>query len=276
MPCRLLVLGGGGRLGRLLQAAARARPDAGSQVTFQSRHAGADLVWHPDETVSYLPAADCVVGLWGVTGHEAQDVSQNTTLARRTAEIAHALGADVAIHLSSAAVYGSGRDMDEAHTPCPTNAYGRAKLDMEQAIGSLPDTGVRHWILRLANVIGADSLAPGLQGADPVMLDRFPNGCGPERSYITASDVLQVLRALASHSPEARVELLNVAAPHAVTMDALARAAGQQIIWRAAPDGAAWHVSLSTTRLRALLPDLVFHETPDAMIADWRSLEPAP
>ena len=165
--------------------------------------------------------------------------------------------------------------MPETRHPAPVNAYGAAKLDMERAIADLPPDGVRHVILRVANVIGADSLAAALRDRTrPVTLDRFADGTGPCRSYIAPGDLARVFAALMRLPEDALPAIMNVAAPEPVAMADLARAAGRPVIWRDATAGAQPCVSLDTARLDRVLPGAVRCTTPAQMIDDWHRLEP--
>jgi UDP-glucose 4-epimerase len=270
----VLVTGAGGRLGRLLRRAA-ARDGTGSvPFTFQSRRPGCDLTWAPGDPEQRLPRCGMVVALWGRTAGSADALAENAALVATSQSVAAACGARKLVHLSSAAVYGPGRAMTEQTTPHPTSDYAQAKRAMELAAARTPPGGgVAQCCLRLANVMGADSLAPSLRGTGPVALDRFADGRGPLRSYIAASDLLQVLCRLAALPHDALPPLLNVAAPAPIGMDALARAAGRPIAWRPAPETAVPVVTLDTGRLTGLLPGMDFRRSAEHLVADWRSLE---
>jgi len=266
---RCLLTGANGRLGRLLRGVWPHH--IGPGPVWVSRHAPADLCWSPDAPLPDCPRCDAVIALWGVTAGDAGSLAQNVALVAHGVRLAHACGADRVLHLSTAAIYGPGRDMREARTPAPVNAYGASKLEMEQAIAALPSDGLRHVILRLANVVGADSLAPAL--ADPaggVTLDRFADGAGPRRSYIAPGDLARVLAGLVCLYRRDLPDILNVAAPGPVDMADLARAAGCPITWRTAPPDAQAEVSLNTDRLARLLPGVLRQVTPARMVEDWR------
>jgi len=275
----VLITGAGGRLGRLLRRAARRSADTGdgrARLVFQSRQPGADLLWAPGDPLSALPSAGTVVALWGCTAGIDSELAENERLVSISQTVAHACGARRLLHLSSAAVYGPGTEMDETRPPQPVGGYGRAKLAMERAVARQAAGDAGQCCLRLANVVGADSLAAGLAGDGPVGLDRFAEGSGPVRSYIGASDVLSVLRGLAALSPGALPGLLNVAAPAPVRMEELVRAAGLAPAWRPAPATAVREVTLDATRLARLLPGRLRDVTAASMIADWTALESLP
>lgn len=267
-----LVTGSQGRLGRLLRCAWRhAPPCGGPRPLWQSRHAPADLVWSPGASLTDAPACDTVIALWGVTGGSAANLSVNTDLAFHSLRLARATGASRVLHLSSAAIYGPGTGHQEAQPPAPVTPYGHAKMTMEDTIRHWQDGPIRHCRLRLANVVGAESLAAALQPPGrPVTLDRFADGRGPRRSYIAPGDLARVLAGLAALPLQWLPSVLNVTAPCPIGMEDLARAAGCPVTWHTAPHSAVPEVSLDGARLAALLPGAVQCQTPDRMIADLR------
>ncbi|MEQ8917523.1 MAG: NAD-dependent epimerase/dehydratase family protein [Roseovarius sp.] len=249
--------------------------DDGPQPIWLARRGDADILWPGAPTpLPDLPLCETMVALWGQTSGDAQTIAQNVGLVAQGVRLAHACGAKRVFHISTAAIYGPGHTMDESRIPAPVNAYGHAKLDMEHTVAALPRDGLHHVILRLANVVGADSLAPALN--DPtrgVTLDRFADGAGPRRSYVAPGDLARVLAGLARLATDDLPDLLNIAAPAPVAMEDLVRAAGCPIIWRAAPPEAQAEVSLDGNRLARLLPGAVHHVTPREMLADWRSAQ---
>lgn len=264
---RPLVLGASGRLGTLLRGAAIC---AGDKAHWTSRRAGPGIVRWSGETSS-LPAAETVIALWGVTAGDDTELAANTDLALRAIEIAQAIGAERVIHLSSAAIYGPGADMTERTQPGPLSAYGRAKLAMEQAIADAGAITLDQTILRLANVVGADSLAPALTRGS-ASLDRFPYGGGPVRSYAAPGHVWQVLRCISAQAPVAgQVETLNLCASRPVAMADLLHAAGSDIAWREAPTAAVQTVTLSAEALQRHFPKARHDWTAAQMIDDWRA-----
>lgn len=272
-PLRCLVTGANGQIGMLLRAAWHADPQIAP--TWCARRPPADIVWSPGCECPDLPRCGTVVALWGRTGDDARRLAQNGELARAAEHLARACGAGRVIHLSSAAIYGPGRRMREKRKPQPANAYGAAKLDMERVIADLPQDGPRHVILRVANVIGADSLAAALRDrTHAVTLDRFADGTGPCRSYIAPGDLARIFVALMRLPEDDLPNILNVAAPAPVAMADLARAAGRHVLWRDAAAGAQPCVSLDTARLDRILPGAVRCTTPAQMIDNWHGLEP--
>lgn len=271
---RIIVTGSNGRLGRILRGAATLADRKDTMMQFAARSGPSDLpAFSAGAVPATLPPADLVVALWGVTSGTPSELAQNADLAQASVAVARACGAPRLLHLSSAAIYGPGTDMAEHDAPNPANPYGQAKLALEARVADLSPPGLHQCCLRLANVLGADSLAPALlSGADePATLTRFADGRGPLRSYIPPGLLYRVLCGLAALPPADLPPVLNVAAHPPVEMEALLRATGKHIIWKEPPPGDRQHVTLSTTRLAALLPALDLHMTAPDMIQDWRA-----
>lgn len=271
----LLVTGSTGRLGGLLQAVWAKWPEAPIRPIYAARADASDCQLHGDGPLPDLPRCDMVIALWGDTTGTATGPASNAALAHRSRAVAQACGATRVLHFSSAAVYGPGTQMSENAPPAPINPYGQSKLLMETAVAGFAEDDMRHCCLRLANTVGADSLAPALCAHGPVTLDRFADGHGPQRSYIAPGDLAHVLAALALLPETALPATLNIAAPEPVAMADLAYAAGQEIRWRTAPPSATQTVSLDTSALHALLPGLSLRRSAADMIADWHSLKGA-
>lgn len=271
----VLVAGANGRLGPLLRTVWRQVRSTAFQPIYVARSGPADIVWQPGDAIPQMPPCTTLIALWGVTSGPPQALAGNVELARAARDLARVCGARTLLHMSSAAVYGPGVDLPETSPPAPVTAYGHAKLDMERVVAGFPHDGIAHCCLRLANVVGADSLAPALRGPQgaPVRLDRFDEGHGPRRSYISHGDLARVLVALANLPAASLPAVVNVAAPAPVGMEDLAHAAGRHITWRPAPDGALKEVSISVARLETLLPGFRWHETAADMIADWQEPE---
>ncbi|HHS94918.1 MAG TPA: NAD(P)-dependent oxidoreductase [Rhodobacterales bacterium] len=176
---------------------------------------------------------------------------------------------------SSAAVY-TGTEAEshaeaEALMP-PRGAYGQAKLAMEQM--------ARQWargratsrltLLRMANVIGADSLFANLRPGAEVQLDRFASGGGPKRSYLAVDDFAHVIEHLATCADAALPEVLNVAGEKALAMSELVERGGGSVAWRTAPPTALERVELDTTLLKSLVGSLPASSDPTRAIESWQ------
>lgn len=266
-PRVLLIPGATGKLGRLMRRAWDIAPVPGWRPVWIGRRPapGVDVIWHPDTPAPCM--ADAVLALWGVVPG-AGDLAENSRLARAAMALGRASGAGCVLHCSSSAVYGPGAQLTEGATCAPTNPYGEAKLDMEAAIPG--EAGPEACVLRLANVVGADSLFAALNSDAPMVIDRFPNGQGPRRSYATPSGLWRAVAALLQADPLPGV--INVATPVPMEMAVLARAAGQAFDWREAPREALAEVALDTGRLQRLIGD-TSPVTAEEMIAEWRQLQ---
>lgn len=273
-----LITGAGGRLGHLLRAAYALNAQTLPPFVFQSRQPGADIQWSEGDPTDLLPRGEAVIALWGATSGDPETLSENTRLADLSTQVAQEIGASRVLHISTAAVYGPGQNINEDHPTDNCNIYGKSKLDMERHVARLSATGtLTHICLRLANVVGADSLAPALRSSEPVKMDMFNDDptapVGPIRSYIGAGDLLWVMHGLLNLPAEHWPATLNVACPRPIAMDALLRAADKDVIYRPAPASASAEVTLDVSRLEALLPSVTFHTTAPALIKEWRRLE---
>ena len=240
----------------------------------------ADISWSPDQPIHALPHCDTLIALWGVTSGTKEELKANQDLAWLSLKVARHCGAKRILHISSAAVYGPGHNMTETtQTPKPANAYGASKLAMEKLISTFPACDrIAHCCLRLANVVGADSLAPALRGDGPhdvVHLDQFTDGGGPVRSYIAPGHLLHALCSLSQLPPQALPPILNVTSPTPVAMADLMHAADRPFTWRPAPSTATQHVTLSGEMLTALLPQVFPLTSAAEMIESWQELESA-
>ena len=258
MSAPLVVLGAGGRLGRLLA------PAWPGDVVQHTRH-GIDIL---DRTalVAALRGARVVLCLAGVTHGADRPMSLNATLAQLTLDAAAAAQCGRVFLMSSAAIYGRQSGLlHEATAPAPLTDYGQSKLRMEQmaAVHSHPNT-----VLRLGNVAGADAILGGWTPG--YALDALPGGGTPERSYIGPQTLVRVLHTLATVDDLPPV--LNVAAPGAVAMGELLDAAG--LVWsRRTPDaGVIAIVTLDTALLSTFIDWQPQDSTAHAMVQEWRGL----
>lgn len=259
MP-RLLILGGTGRLGGLLRRAWGLGAEAGVAPVWQTRGAapgaGAwlrfDPLAEPEALAAAARAADVILCLSGVTAGDAGALALNVTLAE--AAVAAAEGRPVFL-ASSAAVYGAGvppgaAGWAEGDALAPAAPYGAAKVAMEAACGGRPGVVV----LRIGNVAGADALLGRAAPEGGRGLDLFPDGIGPRRAYIGPQALARALARL-TRLAAAGAELpdvINLALPGTVAMEALLKAAGAPYSARPAPPGAIAEVALDCARAVAL------------------------
>ena len=268
----VLITGASGRLATLLRMAwALAPPDFTPIWAARRRIDGIPTVlWRSGEP---LPEVDFVLHLAGVTAGNPQALAINAALARDLCRKAPAAGVRHILAMSSAAVYGPTPDhrAHEADTPHPVSAYGAAKLTMEEtARNATGDIGLT--LLRLGNVVGADALlsAPG-----QVVLDRVAGqGGGPIRSYIGPRTLAAVLARLIGHaqSGAALPDILNIAAPHPVSMAQVLAASGRTWQWHATRQASVARVVLDTSRLSSIFDFAPTAHHPTAMIAEHHSL----
>lgn len=273
----ILVMGAGGKVGRLM----RARwSGTGLRALWLGRSApaGADgVAWRPGQP---LPAAQVVLVLSGVTAGDAAALAMNRQIGMEAAEAAAAMGARMVLLASTMAVYGRTPPQGAAEETAPDqpNAYGRAKLDTEQAMAArLQGTGTGLCALRLGNVAGADMLGTVVAAGRRVALDRFAEGRGPVRSYVGAARLTGVIAALTRQvlAGHALPPVLNVAGQSPVAMDALLTAAGLPFDWQPAGPTAVARVAMDCRRLTALVPAAPDQETAAALAADWtKALRP--
>lgn len=229
-----------------------------------------DLMDDPAALARICGPVEVVLGLAGVVPGRGE-LSLNAPLGRAAVSIGAATDAKRVFIASSAAVYGpSDQPLREEAPLRPTNAYGAAKHQMEIDVREhVTDLRTGLTILRIGNVAGADALLS--QPGTTRRLDRFTDGQGPRRSYIgpkALADVLSQL-VLGAANGQDLPEILNLALPGAVGMDALCRAAGIQVTWTRAPATALPLVALDVAKLEALLP--LPRADAHEIIADWQA-----
>ena len=263
-----LLLGGSGRLGRMLRHYWRGQP-----VEWQSRsaHDGAillDPLAEPQALVRALTGRKAVICLAGVTGKGA-NLALNTELACAAIKGAADARVPTVLLASSAAVYGrAGKAWTEEDEPAPVSAYGEAKLDMERQAQALGHRlGVRVCSLRIGNVAGADAILGGWRPG--FVLDTLPDGGTPQRSYIGPKGFAAAVASLLRTGPELP-DVVNVVWPGSVAMGDLLDAAGLVYHTRPAGPDCIARVILDTELLGR------FHDLPyigslsEMLIGEWR------
>ena len=281
---RLLVLGASGAVGRLVTAAWRAdRVDLRCQSRAQIDTPGwscFDPLGAPDRLEDAMRAADVALNLAGPVPRAGKsvDLSLHTTLAIATLNAAQRTGLRHVFLASSAAVYGARGGLHrETDRPDPGADYGVAKQAMEAAIGdwvAATHGPPKTTILRIGNIVGADQLL-GRPDHEPTLLDRFPDGASPRRSYIGPITLARVLAELVTKSAECDLPpVLNIAAPGSVEMSALLSAAGRAFDTRPAPTSAIPDVTLDTGLLEKLVQFRARDSSPQGMVDEWQSLPP--
>ena len=107
-------------------------------------------------------------------------------------------------------------------------------------------------MMRIGNVAGADSLFDALNQDKPLRIHRFGGG-GPLRSYIDHASFARVVDTLLTCPGSVLPDIVNVANGGVIDMADIARAAGRDPVWNAAPSPALDRVELDLTRLRRLV-----------------------
>ncbi|HRK42059.1 MAG TPA: NAD-dependent epimerase/dehydratase family protein [Gemmobacter sp.] len=251
-----LVLGASGEIGRsLARVWAMVAPGAGPGL-WQHRPGAATPPDVPSsswdilaEAPPALPAGlSGIVVLAGVTAGDAAALALNTRLAEAALALARAHGIGRVLLASSQAVYGAHSGPARENSLCaPLNAYGAAKLAMEQALAGAPEVTA----LRIGNYAGSGALFHAARKG-PVSLDQFPDGRSPLRSYIGPISLARVLAALLA-APGPLPPVLNVALPGGVDMAALLQAAALPFTFRPAPATALPEAVMDVTALQGLL-----------------------
>ncbi|WP_415922312.1 NAD-dependent epimerase/dehydratase family protein [Tateyamaria sp. SN6-1] len=254
----LVVLGAGGRLGRLLAP-------AWPIETVQLGRRDLDIL-DSAALVSALRGAGGVLCLAGVTPGSDRPMSLNTTLAQLVLDAAQAAQCGRVMLMSSAAVYGRQTGLlSEDTPPAPLSDYGKAKLAMEQmaATHAHPNT-----VLRLGNVAGADAILGGWRPG--FALDVLPDGTTPMRSYVGPHTLARICTTLAT--TPALPPLMNIAAPGALEMGALLDAAGCEWSPRTADGEVIAKVTLDTSRVSAFFQWHPDDSTAKQMVHEWKEL----
>lgn len=215
----------------------------------------------------------------GGSGTGSQDMRLHSTLALAAVEAAASAAerdpGTLPAHVflaSSAAVYGaavaaSAAGLSEDQPLAPQTSYGEAKAEMEQqATARAAALGVPLTLLRIGNIAGLDACLGGWRPG--FTLDHFADGRSPQRSYIGAECLAQILSWLVaqpaiqttaaqtagSQTAGSQIpKVLNIAQPGGVEMGALLQAAGLPYGRRPAPAQAIAEVVLDVRRLMGLL-----------------------
>lgn len=286
---RFAFLGASGRIGRMLRSAERL--SQGPQMLWQFRDAvpadTAGFVWPDFADPACLIDAQrkrnftTLLVFSGVAqaGHknDPSAMRANITLVDQALTAAAKAGIPRLLIASSSAVYGAGKGQPFRETDPldPINAYGAAKVAMEEmALRRADEDGLEICALRIGNVAGADMLlGNAMTRADaevPLTLDVFPDGAGPRRSYIGPRTLLCVLKALSNL--EGRLPTcLNVAGTQPVEMNALLDAA--QVPWQDRPQTDPGHqnITLDCSALAEACPGVDLSASAEDIIADWQS-----
>lgn len=276
---RILLVGATGRVGQLALHHWRSMPPACIEIIEQHRDPDRKegFFWSLQEPLDDRLAAqhvDAIICLAGVIPGPGADLAQNALLAEAVLGAAHSVGIGRVLLASSSAVYGAGdgTPFSETDATVPVNAYGEAKLAMEQVCVPWREAGLDVCCLRIGNVAGADALLLNVALASMeklLIIDRFSDMGGPVRSYIGGDTLADVLCELVK-SPEPLPYILNIATPNVVLLEDLARAAGKPYIFRAAPVGAHQRITLNCNRLAARYAFAADAGDPVRLVTKWK------
>ena len=271
---QILVMGAGGRIGRILRAC---WPEGVAR--WQSRGAietpGAvqlDPLADPGALAGAAQGCDVVLCLSGAIPGRGATMRDNIALARAAIAAARAAGVPRVLLASSAAVYGrAGGLLRETPDTEPVSDYGRAKLAMERLGAGLSCGGVTVTSLRLGNIVGVDAIVGGWRPG--FTLDVFADGRTPRRSYIGPVTLARVLRDLAGQG--GLPPLLNLATPAVIEMGDLLDCAGLAWHPRVPPPEAIAEVTLDVAPLQGYCPMTREEAQAQTMVDEWRGLKAA-
>ena len=284
MTARWLLVGGTGRVGRLVGPALEDAVGRGKLVRQFRRDGSPDsLVWNPLEGVGRLAAeveragqiAAMIVLAGAVPGGRAQ-LADNAAIAEACLAGAAAAGIRRILVASSSAVYGTALERPYSETdPCVgASPYALSKLTMECACEPWRDRGLEVCAMRIGNVAGADALLHQLDGptaTTELSIDRFADGKGPLRSYIGPASLAGALAALA-RNPLELPPVVNIAGAPSVRMEDLAEAARVRWCWGVPRPEAVQSVTLDCSLLASLAGDDLVRCSARSIVAEWVAL----
>lgn len=276
-PSKVLILGASGRIGRLLRKAWDTEAPKGMRCVWQSREKTVcddlclDFMKDKAGLRAALESADAVLVLAGVT--PSSEVGNprfavNVEIAETVLEAAEQAGGRRVLLTSTAAVYGTAQvgpnGFREAETLYPISDYGKSKVEMEQLSDSYGATEICS--LRIGNIAGADQLlGPGRRD---VTIDVFPDGRGPQRTYLGPRMLANVLAQLLT-TETTLPSVLNIGGSHPIDMLDLLCAAKMPYRARPAPEGLPEIVSLDCSTMWSLVNGPEGSGDAEAIVDDW-------
>ena len=279
-------MGASGRVGRLIASAWANRDSPWHSVPLQYRRPQTgfhyrnirwDVTNGPDGLLKWMDrfgALDTLIVMAGVTPATSPDMTLNTVIAKAYLDAARIAGIKRVLLASSSAVYGfgDGSPMSETHSCAPINTYGKSKLDMEaMARNVTADTNMEICCLRIGNIAGADALLLNASKATPetpLIIDRFPDGAGPLRSYIGPTQAGDVLAQLACHQGTLP-HVLNLAGTAPIHMEELAIAASLPWRYATAPKTSHQSITLDCSVLISLIDMPLGTHDAKTITLDW-------
>ncbi len=284
----VLLVGASGRVGRMVMHHWPQVSDSLPMLAqFRRSTTRSDcLIWDPLtgpeallDAVSATGGFSAMIMLAGVTPGPGKNLALNRTLAEACLDAASRAGIGRVLLASSSAVYGAGAGTPLAETAScdPANAYGAAKLAMEEACMSWRARGIDLCMLRIGNVAGADALLLNVAKSAPdqaIEIDIFDDGRGPVRSYIGVRTLASVLRSLCLH-PDQLPAVVNIGTREPVSMDALADAAHHPWLKRSPTGPTPQSITLDCSLLSTMHEFNTLDSRPDEMVRQWKeTLEP--
>jgi nucleoside-diphosphate-sugar epimerase len=209
--------------------------------------------------ITAMQQVDFVVHAAGIahrrpnSAHEAREIiERNVDGSRLVAEVARACGVQRVVFISSAAVYGAGTHnfCDESTPMRPTSAYGRSKVEAEDAMAHV--LGAALTVLRVCAVY-----SPRLRGQYGLLANAVrspwpvPFVEGEGHCLITDRDLARVVRFVVS-DPALAGSVLNVSDGHTYSVREIVKAISESCerpAWRT-PVAPAW---VGDTAVRLLL-----------------------
>ncbi|QGN54950.1 NAD(P)-dependent oxidoreductase [Novosphingobium sp. Gsoil 351] len=272
---RILIVGASGRLGGFLRRAWREETTPFVSVFQHRRSEPGALNWSNlaepapllRERAATEPFAAMVMLAGALPGRGA--ALSNAGLAEMALSAAHAAEIPRVLLASSAAVYGAGRAPYAEDDPCtPLSDYGADKLAMETVGESWRSRGLEVTSLRIGNVVGADALLGYADMDRAKVIDIYPDGRGPVRSWLGPRDWAKAVAALV-RAPGALPRTINLASEPPFAMDELADAA--RLNWAARPARAdPRQVITLDTSLLGQLTRVPVDTSLEALITQWR------
>jgi UDP-glucose 4-epimerase len=279
---RLLLMGASGRIGRSVRKSwdSQIQPVCDVVYQYRSQFGVEDLFWDPMSGVDLLlqhieshGKFNAMVVLSGTIVVTEDTLEYNSRLAEACLSAAHAAQIPKILIASSSSVYGAwgAEAFSESDNLKPLSMYGLSKVKMERICETWSNIGLEICCLRIGNVTGADALLSQWQHCDlknPLLLDRFPNGKGPQRSYIGPNRLADAIIGLALYEKRLPAAI-NLASSPPVYMEDLANMANLPWTWKEASTNAHQYITLDLTLLNSILcqPQSNLND----MIADWIS-----
>ncbi len=258
-----MITGITGQFGRVLRYGQIFRPLPGA-VSYHGRRV-ASLDGHPVRVLELTaPVADwqaliedcapkVILHLAGATYTSGLDleglVALNMSCACNVAQAADNAGVKSFFYASTAGVYGPQAEdaapWTEDTALRPTSDYARSKAMGEDALRALaPKLDLAISCLRYATTGGSDMLVRNALKATPdapLLLDQFPDGTSPERSYLGPQDLVDMHHGLCALPSNQLPDVLNIAPRGALQMhdllEALPAAFKTPISWKFRPAG---------------------------------------